>query len=241
MAMQRLLVLVCLVAVLAACGFRPRASLALATDLGPVKVQSADPYSPLAQGLSTSLSRAGAQAAVDGQPSATLKVVSESLATRPLALDDRAQVREYETRYAVKFELLDAAGAVQVPVQEVVLTREYTYDSVASAGSPAEQELLQRELRRDMQAAILRRIDIGVAQEVTRLMELQAGPARAPARQRAAAPGLPRRRWRTACWCRRPRMRSARGRARRVINEREVLRRRRQLRLERPDPWAWPR
>lgn len=157
--MQRLLVLVCLAAVLAACGFRPRASLALGTDVGPLKVQSADPYSPLTQGLSTALSRAGAQSAVDGQPSATLKVVSEELTTRPLALDDRAQVREYETRYAVKFELLDAAGAVQVPVQEVVLTREYTYDSVASAGSPAEQALLQRELRRDMQAAIVRRLD----------------------------------------------------------------------------------
>ena len=157
--MQRLLVLVCLAAVLAACGFRPRASLALGTDVGPLKVQSADPYSPLAQGLSTAMSRAGAQPAVDGQPSATLRVVSEELTTRPLALDDRAQVREYETRYAVKFELLDAAGAVQVPVQEVVLTREYTYDSVASAGSPAEQALLQRELRRDMQAAIVRRLD----------------------------------------------------------------------------------
>ncbi|MBW8368547.1 MAG: hypothetical protein K0M70_11920 [Arenimonas sp.] len=157
--MQRLLVLVCLVAVLASCGFRPRASLALATDLGPVKVQSSDPYSPLAQGLSTSLSRAGAASAVDGQPSSTLKVLSEALATRPLAVDERAQVREYETRYAVRFELLDAAGAVKVPVQEVVLTREFTYDSIASAGSPAEQELLQRELRRDMQAAILRRLD----------------------------------------------------------------------------------
>jgi len=157
--MQRLLVMVCLVAMLAACGFRPRASLAVATDLGPVQVQSADPYSPLAQGLATALSRAGATSAVDGQPSSTLKVVSEALSTRPLALDDRAQVREYETRYAVKFELLDAAGAVQVPLQEVVLTREFTYDSIASAGSPAEQELLQRELRRDMQAAILRRLD----------------------------------------------------------------------------------
>ena len=157
--MQRLLVLVCLVAVLAACGFRPRASLAIATDLGPVKMQSADPYSPLAPGLSTALLRAGAQPAVEGSPSATLKVLSEALTTRPLALDDRAQVREYETRYVVTFELIDAAGAVQVPAQEVLLTRDYTYDSVASAGSPAEQELLQRELRRDMQAAILRRLD----------------------------------------------------------------------------------
>ena len=157
--MQRLVILVCLVAMLAACGFRPRASLALATELGPVKVQSSDPYSPLAQGLSTALSRAGAQPAIDGQPSATVRLQSELLATRPLALDERAQVREYETRYAVTFDVVDAAGAVRVPVQDVVLTREYTYDSVASAGSPAEQELLQRELRRDMQAAILRRLD----------------------------------------------------------------------------------
>ena len=157
--MQRLLVLVCLVAVLASCGFRPRASLALATDLGPVKVQSADPYSALAQGLATALSRAGAQPAVDGQPSATVKLLSEQVATRPLALDDRAQVREYETRYAVNFQVLDAAGVVLVPAQDVVLTREYTYDSFATTGTPAEQELLLRELRRDMQAAILRRLD----------------------------------------------------------------------------------
>ena len=157
--MQRLLVLVCVVAMLAACGFRPRASLALATDLGPVKVQSADPYSALTQGLSTALARAGAQSAVDGQPSATVRLQSELLSTRPLALDERAQVREYETRYAVTFDVVDAAGAVLVPVQELVLTREYTFDSLASFGSPAEQELLQRELRRDMQAAILRRLD----------------------------------------------------------------------------------
>ena len=40
------------------------------------------------------------------------------------------------------------------------LSREYSYDINASAGSPAEQELIQRELRRDMQAAILRRLDV---------------------------------------------------------------------------------
>ena len=50
--MSRLLVLLCLLAALSACGFRPRASLALADDIGPVKVVTADPYSPMAQGLS---------------------------------------------------------------------------------------------------------------------------------------------------------------------------------------------
>ena len=75
--MSRLLLLLCLVLAVSACGFRPRGTLALAEDLGPVKVQTADPYSELAQGLSVALSRAGVKAAVEGEPSATLRVRNE--------------------------------------------------------------------------------------------------------------------------------------------------------------------
>ena len=156
--MSRLLVLVCLFAALAACGFRPRASLALADDIGPVKVVTADPYSEMAQGLSVALERAGAQPAVEGEPSATLRVRGESMRTRPLSVDSTARVREYETIYRLLFDLRDAKGKVLVPEQALELRREYTYDATAQIGSPAEQELIQQELRRDMQAAILRRL-----------------------------------------------------------------------------------
>lgn len=156
----KIVLLATLLALTAGCGFHPRNTLALADELGPVKVVTVDPYSPLAYGLATALDRAGATAAVEGQPSATLQVRSERLDTRPLSVDRRAQVREYESRYIVKFELLDAAGEQLVPLQEIALTREYVYDSLSPAGSPAEQELLKSELRRDMQAAILRRIDV---------------------------------------------------------------------------------
>lgn len=157
--MHRLLVLVCLLAALSGCGFHPRASLAVATTLGPVKVHTVDPYSPLGQGLSTALARAGAQAAVEGQPSSTLRVLAENLDTRPLAVDERAQVREYEIRYRVQFDLIGADGTTVLAPQWVELRREFVYDSLDSLGSPAEQALLQKELRREMEAAILRRID----------------------------------------------------------------------------------
>ena len=157
--MHRFVLLLCFV-VLAGCGFHPRARMALADELGPVKVVTADPYSPLAYGLATALDRAGAEPAVEGADAATLHVRSERMETRPLSVDRQAQVREYESRYIVKFELRDAAGAVLVPLQEIALSREYTYDALAPGGSPQEQELLQAELRRDMQAAILRRIDV---------------------------------------------------------------------------------
>ena len=157
--MSRLLIVLCLSLLVAACGFKPRASLAVASSLGPVAVSTADPYSPLGQGLATALRRAGVAEATAGQPSATLQVVSENMRTRPLAVDAAAQVREYETIDPVEFELRGADGAVRVPRQAVELSREYTYDALASAGSPAEQQLLQEELRREMQAAILRRLD----------------------------------------------------------------------------------
>lgn len=157
--MSRLLLLLCLVLAVSACGFRPRGTLALAEELGPVKVQTADPYSELAQGLSVALARAGVKAAVDGEPSATLRVRSERLSTRPLTVDVRALVREYETLYRVGFDVIGADGKVRLPEQTVELTREFTYDAFAQAGSPAEQRLIEEELRREMQAAILRRLD----------------------------------------------------------------------------------
>ena len=108
--MHRFVLLLCFV-VLAGCGFHPRARMALADELGPVKVVTSDPYSPLAYGLATALERAGAEPAVEGQDAATLYVRSERMQTRPLSVDRQAQVREYESRYLVKFELRDAAGA----------------------------------------------------------------------------------------------------------------------------------
>ena len=166
--MSRLLIVLCLSLLVAGCGFKPRASLAVASSLGPVAVSTVDPYSPLGQGLSVALTRAGATPAVDGQPAAQLRVLSESLGTRPLALDRLAQVREYETTYRVRFDLVGADGAVRVPAQDVELSREYTYDSVASAGSPAEQELLKREMQAEMIQAILRRTNLVLQQNPVR-------------------------------------------------------------------------
>ena len=146
--------------VLAGCGFHPRAQLQFPSTLGPVVVQTADPYSPLGLELSETLDRAGVAGAPEGTPSAALRITAEQWSTKPLSVDELARVREYITRYRVSFVMTDAEGKVLVEPQTIELSREYTYDITASAGSPAEQELIQRELRRDMQAAILRRLDV---------------------------------------------------------------------------------
>lgn len=151
-----------LAAFLAGCGFQPRGALTLPEGFGPLAVTAADPYSPLADGLRTDLSRAGAATSTQADGTAQLRILAERWETRPLSVDAFVQVREVETRYAVDFELVDAAGAKRLDTQTLELSREYVYEAAESFGNPGEQEIIQRELRRDMQAAVLRRVDIAL-------------------------------------------------------------------------------
>jgi LPS-assembly lipoprotein len=155
------LMLALLVVLLAACGFHPRTHTVLPTRLGPTRVIVPDPYSPLGDELAATLARAGVLAA-DTDPKApatVLRIVRERWDTQPLAVDQFALVREYVTRYRVEFALQGVDGKPLLPPQSIELSREYSFDANAAVGSPAEQELIQRELRRDMEAAILRRIE----------------------------------------------------------------------------------
>ena len=155
-----------LVAALAVgCGFAPRGALKVPEGFGAIAVTAADPYSPLADGLRRDLSRAGAATteAVDG--AARLAITSEAWETRPLSVDAFVAVREIETRYRVTFDLIDAAGTRRLEQQTVELTRDFVYEAAESFGNPGEQEIVHQELRRDMQAAILRRVDLALRGE----------------------------------------------------------------------------
>ena len=74
---------------LSGCGFHPRAQLQLPESLGPLVVQTADPYSPLGLELSATLERAGFSGAAAGTPSAALKITDEAWNTSPLSQEKR--------------------------------------------------------------------------------------------------------------------------------------------------------
>jgi LPS-assembly lipoprotein len=157
----RPLVLVVLALALSACGFHLRDALLLPQDLGPLRVVSPDPYSPLAQSLSEALTRAGAKPAVEGATGdvATLRVVSERWGNTPLSVDQFGRAQEYTLRYAVIFRLNRADGSDLVPQQAIELSRDYIFVPTNASGAEGEREILTKELRREMVASILRRID----------------------------------------------------------------------------------
>jgi LPS-assembly lipoprotein len=178
MTLRRILLpTICLgVFALAGCGFHPRAELAIPADLGPVKVVGSDPYSPLADSLSRALTRANAQPATaqactptisaaagcaDAKV-ATLRVVSETWEEGPLSVDSFSHVREYIITYKVKFAFVAADNVDIVPLQEVKLQRDYTYDDSHALGASQEQSTIREEMQRDMAASIMRRIGIAL-------------------------------------------------------------------------------
>lgn len=164
---------------LSACGFHLRDALTLPPDLGPVRVVAADRYSPLADTLAQALENAGATPATpDMMDAAVLDILSERWGDSPAAVDEFGRSIEFSLRYAVIFELRGAQDRVIVPRQTIELSRDYVSNPVNSIGTEGEREILQRELRREMSASILRRIDA-----VAQLPE----PA-LPAAQEATAP-----------------------------------------------------
>jgi LPS-assembly lipoprotein len=150
----------CLALVLSACGFHLRNALQLPPDLGPVTVVARDPYSALALSLEQALERTGAEIAPDGAEGvAVLDILAERWGNTPISVDSRGRAQEFTLRYAVIFELRGADGEVLVPQQATELSRDYVSVPTRSIGTESEREILARELRREMTAAVLRRID----------------------------------------------------------------------------------
>jgi LPS-assembly lipoprotein len=172
---------------LAACGFHLRKGVNLPADLGPLRVVSSDRYSSLAEDLSQALARSGAIPAPDPvdtvpqpedaqsaiappadataptvpapTPVATLNIRKVRWGTLPAAIDARGRATELTLRYAVEFDMLRADGSVLVPRQVVELARNYVTVPNNSIGTDSEQEILAKEMQRDMVSSIMRRID----------------------------------------------------------------------------------
>ena len=151
---------VALVLALSACGFHLRSALVLPPDLGPVRVVSVDRYSPLAESLAQALTRAGAVPATDETTDATvLDLMGEQWGDRPISLDELGRAQEFSLRYAVTFELRRGDGTTLVPRQTIELARDYVSNPVQAIGTEGEREILQTEMRREMVASVLRRLD----------------------------------------------------------------------------------
>ncbi|WP_028917834.1 LPS assembly lipoprotein LptE [Pseudoxanthomonas sp. J35] len=185
--MIRYVLPVLLALALAGCGFHLRDSLALPEDTPPVLVSSTTPFSELVTTLERNLRNAGAtvasreQVAVDKKARvARLEILSERWGDLPIAIDDQGRAQEFSLRYATIFTFRLADGRELVPQQVVELSRDYVSPPEDATGTSTEREILADELRREMAASILRRIDSVVRAEAAHGAILAPAAADAP-------------------------------------------------------------
>ena len=166
--MTRYLTALILAVTLTGCGFHLRNKLALPADMPAVQVDSAVRYSELVKFLTRGLRSSGATVVEDGDTLAVagktpgvarLLIRSERWGDLPIAIDGQGRALEYSLRYAVVFSFIRPDGGVIVPEQAVELSRDYVSPPQDATGTTTEREILADELRREMSASILRRID----------------------------------------------------------------------------------
>ena len=156
----RMLSLTALLVMLCACGFQLRKEAVLPPGMGTVVVQGADPFSPLGRDLTAALERAGSKVVEKpGNDIAVLNVTANRLSTDVLSVGGNARANEYSMRYHVEFNVVDSAGKAILDTQVIELSREYTFDATQATAVAAEEDLLRKELQREMVQSIMRRLD----------------------------------------------------------------------------------
>ncbi|MDR2870974.1 MAG: hypothetical protein LBV45_00235 [Xanthomonadaceae bacterium] len=165
----RVLLSVALSLSLLGCGFHLRGKIVLPADVPAVRVISSTPYSELVPILERGLQSGGATlAAPDARMDtvARLEILSERWGDLPIAVDAQGRAQEFSLRYATIFAFYRPDGEELVPQQVVELSRYYVSPPVDATGTSTEREILADELRREMAASILRRINNVVRAEL---------------------------------------------------------------------------
>jgi LPS-assembly lipoprotein len=145
-----------LCAALGACGFQLRGTASLPFD----KLY----MPPATGGIALDLKRniqSGTHTTVVDDPKTADALLEFSQETRQkeiLSLAANGRVREYKLRYLVGFRVHDGKGGEFLPMNQVVLTRDVTFNDSDVLSKESEEQLLYRDMQTDMVQQIMRRL-----------------------------------------------------------------------------------
>lgn len=140
---------------LMACGFQLRGSTNLPFDTL---------YIPVTSSVGVELKRnvaAGTATRVVGtaQEAQAQLIFTQDLREKViLSLNTAGRVREFQLRYRVGFRVIDGRGREYLPLNEIVLTRDVSFNDAQVLAKEAEEQLLYRDMQTDMVQQILRRL-----------------------------------------------------------------------------------
>ena len=95
---------------------------------------------------------------------AILSVVAEERTKTILSFNTAGRVREFQLRFRFSFRVHDPQGRDYLPLNEIVLTRDVSFNDSQVLAKEAEEALLYRDMQSDMVQQILRRLAAAPAQ-----------------------------------------------------------------------------
>ena len=141
---------------LSSCGFHLRGPVDLPPELLEMAVVDTAPATDIAFDLRDALKRKGVQ--VRSAAPVMLQLRGESFSKRVLSVDSSGRAQEYGLGYTVRFSLQGKGGAIWLPVESIIVTRDLRFDATAVLGTANDEALLYAEMRRDAVLRILRRL-----------------------------------------------------------------------------------
>ncbi|HEY8507162.1 MAG TPA: LPS assembly lipoprotein LptE [Steroidobacteraceae bacterium] len=143
---------------LTACGFHLQGRTPLPAPLAVTYVEAQNMQSDFVQGLRKALLSSGARLADrKADASGTVRILTDEVTERILSVSARNTPREFELTYTVRFSVV-ADGEELLPVQEVSVTRDYSFDERALLAKENEEAILREAMARDLVGIVMRRL-----------------------------------------------------------------------------------
>jgi LPS-assembly lipoprotein len=144
--------------VLSACGFQLRGHAKLPAGMERIYLQS-DASTLLLRHLRQSLIKSGAQMVDDVSDATAIMVVDKEERGRGvLSVSDTARVREYESRYSVRFSVSTISGDEIVARQTIEQRRDYSFNENEVLAKEREEASLIRDMQVEAVQGMLRKI-----------------------------------------------------------------------------------
>lgn len=142
---------------LGGCGFKLRGPQALEFPTIHVGV---DPVSPLGAGLRRQIATSGTTVAVEDPAAAAVHLqILRNVRTREiLSISAAGKVREYQLGQTITFRLVDREGTELLPATSISARRDYNFDDAQVIAKEQEETLLYRDMERDLQQQLMRRL-----------------------------------------------------------------------------------
>ena len=153
---------VCLLAILTlgGCGFQMPSAFTIPDGMQRTYIQSGDRFSLFYRALRTELQAAGVNI-VDSVDEATavFTIYQDNTAQRVLSVSARNVPTEFEVFYTIQYGL-QSGDVPLLEVQDLTVTRDYTYDDTLVLGKAREEELMRNAIVEDLVRIVLKQISV---------------------------------------------------------------------------------